>query len=325
MHYPATRVVLTFSQDQSALSLSADLATSGTSHPDSFSIPALVPPPIHIEAVSVLLVHPEYTTRSSRNDRAELASRSIAFLRSVLSNIGPLNANLAEAFSFTPPDTRGRRQHGASDPGSSDDEEETSRMKGVIMNKGRIRNCATDFWHVVGWALNCSVVHRERWRYWKTWLDYMLDVLQADWDEREAQDRARGSIEEVFGMRKQSLLMTYLAVVRGRSSALKRVVDSIFVDGGAEDLKAYPEIFANETMELKTQSGHKRKREDDFGGFEEEDADLEPDFETPTSSQETDENLSGGPDPWLGGYSSITIRQRLLMLVGAITLWNDYY
>ena len=192
------------------------------------------------------------------------------------------------------------------------------------MNKGRIRTCATDFWHIVGWAFNCSVVHRKRWKYWKVWLDYMLDVLDADWIEREGQDEVDGLAEDAFKNRKNSLLVKYLSGVYSRSSALKRVVGSIFVDGGPEDLKAYPEIFANETLELKVQNGQKRKRENDFGGLAEEEDDLEFDSGTPPPSQETDDgNWTSGPDPWIGGPDSIKLRQRILTLVSGFIRRKD--
>ena len=266
--------------------------------------------------MSILLVHPEYTTQAPQNERAELASQSISFLRSVLATLGPLNANLAEAFSFTPPRTKGRRRNGADEMSSEDDEEETSKLKGAIMNKGRIRTCATDFWHVTGWALNCSVVHRKRWKYWKVWLQYMLEVLDEDWNERGAQDKSNEVAGDAFEMRRNSLLVKYLSSVKGRSSAFKRVVGSIFVDGGSDDLRAYPEVFANETLELKADNRHKRKREHDFGDHNDEDGEFEFDSEAPAPSQEADDgNWNSAPDPWLGGPESIKLRQRVLTLV----------
>jgi hypothetical protein len=272
----------------------------------------------------VLLVHPRYTTQASQNERAELTSRCISFLRSILSNLGPLNANLAEAFSLSDPRSRGsRRRYGGDDTSSDDDEEEYAKLKGIVANQGRIRRCATDFWHIVGWSFNCSVVHRKRWKYWKVWLDYMLDVLDADWKEREAQDEEDLAPEDIFKLRRSCMLVKYLSDVRGRSSALKKVVGSIFVDGGSEDLRAYPEIFTNETLEIKAQNGQKRKREDDFdhkfGDYNDEEDDLEYDSGTPAPSQETDdENGSSAPDSWMGGPESIALRQRVLVLVSGM-------
>jgi hypothetical protein len=146
-----------------------------------------VPVPLHVEIVSTLLVHPRNTTQAPRGERAELAWRAITFLRSLLATLGSLNANLGEAFSMTPPRTRGKRRgrSGGGDDGSSESGDE-DRMEGVVANQGRVRRCAKDFWHVVGWAFNCSVAYPKRWKYWKVWLGYMLDVIEGDWEEREA-------------------------------------------------------------------------------------------------------------------------------------------
>jgi hypothetical protein len=234
-----------------------------------------------------------------------------------------LNANLAEAFSLTHSGRGWRRRYGGDDTSSDDDEEEYAKLKGVVANQGRIRRCATDFWHIVGWTFNCSVVHRKRWKYWKIWLDYMLDVLDADWDEREAQDETDPTQMDIFKLRRNCMLVKYLSDVKGRSSVLKRVVGSIFVDGGSEDLRTYPEVFTNETLELKPQNGQKRKREDDFeykyGDYNDEEEILEFDSGIPASSQETDDgNGTAAPDPWMGGPESIAMRQRVLVLVSGM-------
>jgi hypothetical protein len=43
---------------------------------------------------------------------------------------------------------------------------------------------AEDFWHAVGWAFNCSVLHPERWERWQVWLQYMCEVMEDDWEQR---------------------------------------------------------------------------------------------------------------------------------------------
>jgi hypothetical protein len=199
-------------------------------------------------------------------------------------------------------------------------------MRGIIANKGRIRRCAKDFWHMVGWAFNCSVKYPKRWKYWKVWLDYMLDVLDADWTEREAQDgldSANTQIGEDEGpLLRKSLLVKYLSEAKGRSSAVKRVVRSAFADGSPESLREFPEVFPNETKERKIQSGMKRKRESPvkqhFGDYCDDDAETAMDSaeltdQTPEPSQDSDNESA--IDPWLGGTEAIALRQRLLALV----------
>jgi hypothetical protein len=203
-------------------------------------------------------------------------------------------------------------------------------MKGVIANNGRIRKCAKDFWHMVGWAFNCSVKHPKRWKYWKVWLDFMLDVLDADWKEREAQDReTQADPEDQFVHKtvRQSLLVQYLSDTRGRSSAVKRVVRSAFADGGPDSLREFPEVFPNETRELKVQTGQKRKRggvEHRFGDYDDDEAesgiessDLADQIEE--HFQEDGEDTMPSIDRWLGGTESIHLRQRVITLVSTFT------
>jgi hypothetical protein len=321
--------------DNSALTLLTDLVLSGTAHPKSLETPAFAPIPFHIEIVSALLVHPLHTNQAPRNEHAEIASRSISFLRGLLATLGPLNANLAEAFSLAPPRTPGsRRSRMSGCDGNNESDEDEEHIKGIVANKGRIRRSAKDFWHVVGWAFNCSVVHPRRWKYWKVWLDYMLDVLDADWNERAIQDEENGFLRSTtrgrhsdaqcrFEMLKGSLLVNYLLDVRQRTSVAKRVVGAVFTDGGPEDLKKYPEVFPNETKEAKDTTNQKRKRDDElnvgFGGSssEEEEGDIDEASASPPGLQER-AALNGGsinPDPWMGGPESILLRQRVLTLV----------
>ncbi|KAF4628730.1 hypothetical protein G7Y89_g9424 [Cudoniella acicularis] len=324
-----------------ALTLLSDLITAGASHPDCQNIPVIAPIPYHIELVCCLLIHPRYTTQAPPSERLELPARSITLLRNILAILGPINANLDQAFSLEPEVTsrnlrRGRNTTEHDDESSGNDSDDKSeRMRGVIANKGRIRRCAKDFWHMVGWALNCSVKYPKRWQYWKVWLDYMLDVLDADYKERKRQDEEIDSVkshcpdsEAEFILLRECLLLKYLSDVRGRSSAVKRVVRSIFADGGPENLKEFPEVFENETKEVKFQNGQKRKREgtaiQKFGDYEEDDANLE--FETARNTDRSSETIPDDEeentlfqDPYLGGPDSIALRQRLLALLSRLS------
>ncbi len=154
----------------------------------------------------------------------------------------------------------------------------------------------------------------------------MLDVLDADWTEREAQDgldAANTQIGEDEGpLLRKSLLVKYLSDVKGRSSAVKRVVRSAFADGSPESLREFPEVFPNETKELKVQNERKRNRESPvkhhFGDYCDDDAETAMDSaeltdQTPEPFQDSDNESV--VDLWLGGTESIALRQRLLALV----------
>jgi hypothetical protein len=321
--------------DTSALTLLADLITSGVSRPDCENQAVIAPVPYHVELVSCLLIHPRHTSQAPPNERTEIASRSITLLRNIVSILGPINANLDEAFSLVQIASRSsRRSRNATDAedgtSGSESDDKSEHMGGVIANKGRIRRCAKDFWHMVGWAFNCSVKYPKRWKYWKVWLEFMLDVLDADWQERERLDTEDETFQSnikddpaavsPFKMLRRCLLVQYLSEVKGRSSPLKRVVRSAFTDGGPESLKEFPEVFPNETKEVK-HNGQKRKRSNKYGGYDDEDDEdifdsSELTDQTPEPFQDIDDGEAvPSQDPWLGGTESIALRQRVVTLV----------
>ncbi|CAG8956528.1 hypothetical protein HYFRA_00003915 [Hymenoscyphus fraxineus] len=320
----------------SALSLLSDLVTAGASHPDCLNRPAITPIPFHIELVSALLIHPRWTTHLLQNESADLPARAITLLRNILSILGPINANLGEAFSFSEPERHrpmrgGRPRHVAeADTGSSSSEEERpDRMLGVIANGGRLRRCAKDFWHVVGWAFNCSVKYPKRWQYWKVWLEFMFDVLHEDYEERKRldlekheRDGRRPNQDPEYSMLRNSLLLEYLVHVKGRTSALKRVARSIFANGQEASLREFPEVYPNETRVPKDEQGQKRKREDsmqeaNFGDYNDEMGDDA--FESPKSSLSDDEGEEPEADLLLGGTESIALRQCIVKLLSQAT------
>ncbi|KAH8684708.1 hypothetical protein BGZ60DRAFT_367404 [Tricladium varicosporioides] len=318
---------------ESALTLLNDLVTTGASNPHNENTPAIAPSPYHIELVSCLLIHPRYTTQAPPDERLDLGARSISLLRNILAILGPVNANLDEAFSLDPIITtrnlrRGRNTAEHDDSSGNESEDRPERMQGVIANKGRIRKCAKDFWHIVGWAFNCSIQHPKRWQHWKVWLAYMLDVLDADYTERKEQDEEKHmdpKKECPYAKLRESILVKYLSMVQGRSSPLKRVVRSVFADGSPDSLKEFPEVFENETKEVK-HSGQKRKRantgEFKFGDYDDE---INYDFESPGQSSpmqgddDEKEEKALEQDPYIGGPETITLRQRLLMLLSKIS------
>lgn len=185
---------------------------------------------------------------------------------------------------------------------------------------------AQDFWHVVGWAFNCSVRQRKRWRFWKVWLAYMLDVIEADWKER-ASSSARGD----DGLLEDSILIRYIGNLGGTSSITRRMIKAIFANGEPESIRLFPEVFANETLERKkADTGRKRKRsekvnveQDNYGDYLGTEEDLVEEDTTfwssqPTTSSDGDDD-SGADAAQLiedfGGPEAVVMRKRLIALV----------
>ncbi|RFU34507.1 hypothetical protein B7463_g1826, partial [Scytalidium lignicola] len=212
---------------------------------------------------------------------------------------------------------------------------EPEQIKGGVANEDSIRNRAQDFWHLVGWAFNSSVNNPRRWRYWKIWLEYMLDVLDRDWIERESRDRETGQSsfgsgidpedEQPESMLAKSLLIRYLSDVRGSSSAIRRVVRAAFANGGPDDLRAYPEIFKEETKDSEIQANQKGKRQYEYqarlsweSANNDEDVAMSSrvsEFGESCYTYSDDETAMTARAAILGGAESIGLRQRVLALL----------
>jgi ribosomal protein S21 len=311
-----------------------------------------VPPPNHLALVGTLLVHPLHTSGASSRERLEVSSESLILLQNVLAILGPVGGNLNEAFAFT--SSRSRRGGAYIKKESSTGIETGSpisgdgNIKSTLAKDNSLWMRAQDFWHVVGWAFNCSIRHPKRWEYWRTWLEYMLDVLKADWDERARLDTEENKsrsldprIASAQTQLKNSILLEYLPERGGSSTALRRVVKSIFADGSVEAMRAYPEVFENETRERNRQAGTKRKREqkehkveideDNYGDYigddecEEGDPTFDASQPTPPPSRDQDDARSQIADysAVMGGPEAIVLRLRLLALVSHLSGFCD--
>ncbi|QSZ35888.1 hypothetical protein DSL72_007010 [Monilinia vaccinii-corymbosi] len=320
-----------------ALTLLSDVLNSGISHSSATSKAGCTPTPKFLQIASTLLVHPISTTRA-RNENVEVASRSIALLRNTLTHIGPRNGNLKQAFSFDADRYHQRRSRDEGGGSNSDDDD----IRGVVSQNGLWRS-AKDFWQIVGWSFNCSVRYPKRWRYWKVLLEYLLDVLDADWQEREAMDDAafEGKAGQKRGAKKlspryeflaDSLLVQYL---RGPShsrngNAVRRIVKAAFADGSLQSMKAYPEVFENETKDLKKGVSQKRKWDDSkntkemgFGDYDEEDDEEDIASESSETFEESLQNPakkgSVTYSSTIGDPDSIRLRQRVITLLSRVS------
>ena len=107
-------------------------------------------------------------------------------MNGLLNVVGPVSANLRAAFKFSGSDRskgRGRSYNSSSDPDSDSD-----CVKITYAAEQSIWRRAPDFWSVLGWAFRCAFSYPHRWKCWKLWLDYMVEVLEQDWDWRVSED-----------------------------------------------------------------------------------------------------------------------------------------
>ena len=265
------------------------LLSQGGSRRGGAARSAWVPPSSQIALLSTLAIHPAHTNRPSEQEDVLVSTQAIMYLRSLLATVGPFNADLRSAFLFTHGARGGRRGHGCDadfdgDDSSSDSEAIISRFAGEssIWARGQ------DFWKVVGWALNCSALHPQRWQYWKPWLEYMIDVLECDFSERqrldrESSQRAASPDGDDDSLLRQSLMVTYLDKCSNRMG-LRQVFKAILAGGGQTSSLLFSEVFRRETKSA-SRGGTKRKRADTVLDLENDKFGDYFDDDSPPSSQ----------------------------------------
>ncbi|KAM0346947.1 hypothetical protein ACHAPU_005287, partial [Fusarium lateritium] len=320
----------------SAISLLNSIAGSGASRRTPTKKPVPIPPPSHLALLNTLIIHPLHTTRAEKKDRLDVSSQALDYLRNILNIVGPINADFRTAFQFSSTPRWGRRwdqnlngnDSDMSDAESNGDEE---RLRGQLANDGGIWNRGQDFWSTIGWAFNCSVLYPKRWRYWKAWLDLMLDVLEADWKERERRDKeaqqANGPASDLpRTARNDSIIVTYMNQQNGRQNGAKGFIKALFADGSEISSSAYREVFDKEPRGPRKQS-KKRKREqvldlenDKFGDYFDDESMSSGVSEPPTPTKPKDTRKLGtaGAHP-PGLVESVNIRLRLFKLLSAVT------
>ncbi|KPM43487.1 hypothetical protein AK830_g3057 [Neonectria ditissima] len=296
-----------------------------------------IPPPAHLALLNTLIVHPLHTTRAEKQEHLDVPSQALNYLRNLLNIVGPINADFRTAFRFysIPRFTR-RWDHNTHTNDSDMSEGELSgdeeRLRGKISNEGSLWSRGQDFWSTVGWAFNCSTLYPHRWQYWKVWLDFMLDVLEADWAERERCDKEAHQLagedsEMPRASREQAIILMYMEQQDGRTQGgIKGIIKALFADGCEISSSAFREIFDKEPKGPRKQST-KRKRDhvfdldkDKFGDYFEDESLSSGISEPPTPQKPKDARKSGSAGAFQPGLvDSINPRLRLFKLLSAVT------
>jgi len=229
--------------------------------------PVRVAPPSHIALLSTVIVHPSFTTRCDDSNHLHVPAYAISYLRGLLRTVGPVNANFRAAFDFSKSSSSsfGRGSSNSIDNMNDDD---SDHITGGFVESQLLWKNATDFWAVFGWACRCAAEHPQRWQYWRVWLDFVIEAMERDWDERLSKDIASGKTSKgksapAYPLLRESLLVTFLAdLERQRKNIEREVLRALFAfcnDHSATHLY-YKEVFKKETATIKSQN--KRKRAD---------------------------------------------------------------
>ncbi|XTI85725.1 hypothetical protein V2W45_1482516 [Cenococcum geophilum] len=333
-----------------AFTLLNNLLVSGT----SISTPekphqAFIPPPQHLALAATLVVYPSLTTKAKSLERQKGSNAALQYLRNVSQTVDPLSDNFLIAFTFpTLGSTRRFGRGRGTEPESPDSDGGERSIKTNVANAASLWARAEDFWHIVGWAFNCSMVWKTRWERWKLWLEVMLDFVETEWAERLRLSEEEGA--DVEAILTQSLIWQYIASQDAESrTSRRRILRAILADGSANHIKEFTEVFRNETKERKKEEENtvnEQKALDiengEFGDYDiddDEDAIMEDasirtstrpmrraamgNKNTPNLSDDSSENeedqdyseqsLSGAER--LGGVDALVLRQRLLALL----------
>ncbi|RAR07998.1 hypothetical protein DDE83_006244 [Stemphylium lycopersici] len=319
-------------QYASGYGLLCSLLAAGT----SISTPAqpyigYLAPPAYIAFAASIVADPKVTTKAQSKDAIKGADAALHYLQCVRATIdGPAYPTIRKAFSF--PEERNRRRgpgHRREASLSPEPGGDIERIAGEAANEKSLWYRADDFWHIVGWAFNCSVVHKKRWCRWKLWLANMCDFLESDWDMCARQAKTEDVDEET--VLHESLLWHYIIGDEStptNRSRRRRIAKAVLATGTAESLKDYPEIWERETVEPK-----RKNKEDqpvgevdfetgevaDYGSDEEmqDTEDTEPEGADGQSSDTSDDGISNIHDAmeYVGGQDAVDLRQRLIALL----------
>ncbi|KAF5515340.1 hypothetical protein CGCS363_v001452 [Colletotrichum siamense] len=309
-----------------ALGLLNSLLTAGSSRQNAAKKAVYVPPVTHLALLNTLIIHPSHTTRAAGPDRLEVGSQTLGYLRNLLAIVGPIHAGFKGAFQFHG-GGYGRRNRYHDE---EDDEIDGDQIGNKMAGEDSIWHRAQDFWAVVGWAFNCSCVHPNRWRYWKTWLEFMLDVLEADLKERKRMDEeAMGSSQDTdWTNLKGAILVMYVKQkADSNRSGLKMISQALFADGYTSAMSKFPEIFNRETKGLPSEDT-KRKRmatldieNDQFGDYFDDDLvesdDQQSQSEEPPTPRTPSRRAGAFVTPELA--ESIPLRLRLMDLLSEVS------
>ncbi|KAK4503419.1 hypothetical protein PRZ48_004334 [Zasmidium cellare] len=220
--------------------------------------PARVPPHPHLTFASTLTVHPSMTNRTTKPERHVASNDALKYLRHAINTLDAKDGGMKTAFRFEQRRALSERSNRASKRrsdanGAEDDEmDKPGFIRSDYYQKQSLWTHAEDFWAIVGWAFNCSVLHKQRWERWKPWLEQMLDLLQNDLEKHIQLQKDEGAD---IG---QSLLAQYISLVGEGRNNRRRIMRAITADGTKKMAAEFGEVWKDETKPPK------KKKERDF-------------------------------------------------------------
>ncbi|KAJ4359461.1 uncharacterized protein N0V89_000015 [Didymosphaeria variabile] len=296
----------------------------------------LLAPAAQIALASTLIVYPHVTTRATSDDAIKGSDAALKYLRCVQNTVDRSVESLRAfrtAFTFTGSRRRGPALHSPLDSPASTRGYDIEQLNDVAANAQSLWHCAEDFWHIVGWAFNCSVKHEKRWRRWRLWLDIMLSFIEAEWDD------CTNNGDPL----QDTLIWQYICSQEPLAgNTRKRIFRAIHATGDPQSLKEFGQVWDKELQAPKKEDTKKHTslvdfEKGDIGDYASEDEDVDMQ-DAPRSAirgrrsrnacKESDTSLPLLEDAFipdydaavqrLGGIDAVELRQRLVSLLSKV-------
>ena len=314
-------------RDVQALDLLHYQLVSGHSEQKS----AFVPPPSYLALISTLVVHPKLTTRASSAEDLEASNLALGYLWATAKLLGSAKLPLIEAFHFRAGRSSslrgGRRRANDKDVTPPTSVVGPHSLNSVFATTEALWEQVGDFWQVVGWAFNCSILHKHRWERWSLWLDLMISWFEDDLKHRGNTYKGAHHGAEASRPPIDSLFLYYLSHDTLHNGRQRKIISSIFADG-TKSLSVFPEVWKHETKLRKKKEAMQEKasdrvkidiEEDQYRDYQlREESDLE---EAPLSSAKSHSTAKSDVTTFSEGSQALDLRLRLLALV-AQACWD---
>lgn len=233
------------------------ICVSGRGDDTTNAPPSFVPPSSYISLLTTVMIHPSYTTDSENGTQArDNMVNAFNTLMNILDAVGPKQANMKAAFRFSQNATSGgrasrtrRTKRHLDDDSQSKFEEEEVGIRHPLAQAESVWNTATDLWHVVGWALNCSINHKNRWQYYQQWLKIVAYAIDDDMEDckNDYEDAEFDPISQgILGRTIVPPNIDSLTKMVDTKPALKRAIAACFANGKEQSLKMFPEVWKDE-------------------------------------------------------------------------------
>jgi hypothetical protein len=292
----------------------------------------LLAPPSQLALASTLIAYPPITTRATSTNAIKGSDAALEYLRCVHDTVLWSAESLdtfRTAFAFTESRRRDTSLHSPLSTPPSRRGYDGEQLSDVAANAKSLWRCAEDFWHVVGWAFNCSVKYKKRWGRWSLWLHTMLGFIEAEWE----------ACSKIGDRLQDTLIWQYICSQEPLAgNTRKRIFRAIYATGDPQSLKEFAQVWDKETEAPKPKNTKKDAGPVDFetgemGVYASEDEDVEMQ-DAPRSlrgrnakntSKTSDTSLPPLEDAFigdydaavqrLGGMDAVSLRQRLVTLV----------